>query len=319
MKPSRLLLLAATLWTGAALQPTIAQEVTLRISTIPIIDTAPLYIAIAKGFFKDEKLTIDTTPTAGGAVGLPAVAAGAVQIAVSNAVSVGIGASQGLDFVIVAPASFTGDEPPDIAGLVVKSDSKITTGKDLEGKKLAVNTRANVIWLYANAWVEASGGDPKSVTYLEVPFPQMLDAIGGGQVDAAFIVDPFLSAGLSSGKVKLIGWPYNKVQKSIPVGVYAASKQYIAKNPDVIRSFVRAYNKGVDWANANAGSDEWKKIISGYTKLPVERLQALNIPKFKKTIDPKTLQPTMNLMKKFGLLRDDLSAISILHSTALGQ
>ncbi len=143
MKPSRLLLLAATLWTGAALQPTIAQEVTLRISTIPIIDTAPLYIAIAKGFFKDEKLTIDTTPTAGGAVGLPAVAAGAVQIAVSNAVSVGIGASQGLDFVIVAPASFTGDEPPDIAGLVVKSDSKITTGKDLEGKKLAVNTRAS--------------------------------------------------------------------------------------------------------------------------------------------------------------------------------
>jgi len=318
-RPSALLLLAAALWTGAALEPASTQETTLRVSTIPIIDTAPLHIAIAKGFFKDEKLTVDTTPTAGGAVGLPALAAGAVQVAFSNSVSIAIGASQDLGFKIIAAGSFTGAEPPDLAGIVAKPDSKIATGKDLEGKKLAVNTRANVIWLYANAWVEATGGNPKSVTYLEVPFPQMLDALAGGQVDAAFIVDPFLSAGLSSGNVKLVGWPYNKVQKSIPIGMYAATEEYIAKNPDVIRAFVKAYNRGVDWANANAGSDEWKKIISGYTKLPVERLEKLKVPPFEKVIDPTALQPTIDLMKKFGLLRGDLSAKSILYSTVHRQ
>lgn len=321
MRPSsHILLLAAVLWTGAALQPASAQDnTTLRVSTIPIIDTAPLHIAIAKGFFNEEKLTVDTTPTAGGAVGLPALAAGSVQIAFSNSVSIAIGASQDLGFKIIAAGSFTGAEPPDIAGIVAKPDSKITTGKDLEGKKLAVNTRANVIWLYANAWVEATGGNPKSVTYLEVPFPQMLDALAGGQVDAAFIVDPFLSAGLASGNAKLVGWPYHKLQTSIPIGMYAATEQYIEKNPDVIRSFVKAYNKGVDWANDNAASDEWKKIVSGYTKLPVERLEKLKVPPFHKAIDPTALQPTIDLMQKFGLLRATLSAKSILHSTALPQ
>jgi NitT/TauT family transport system substrate-binding protein len=318
-RPSALLFLAAVLWTGPAPEPASAQETTLRVSTIPIIDTAPLHIAIAKGFFKDEQLTVDTTPTTGGAVGLPALAAGAVQIAFSNSVSIAIGASQDLGFKIIAAGAFTGAEPPDLAGIVAKPDSKIATGKDLEGKKLAVNTRANVIWLYANAWVEATGGNPKSVTYLEVPFPQMLDAVAGGQVDAAFVVDPFLSAGLSNGSVKLVDWPYNKVQKNIPIGMYAATEQYIAKNPQVIRSFVKAYNKGVDWANANAGSDEWKTIISGYTKLPVERLEKLKVPPFHKAIDPAKLQPTIDLMKKFGLLRDSLSAKSIVSETALAQ
>ena len=103
-RPSALLFLAAVLWTGQALEPASAQETTLRVSTIPIIDTAPLHIAIAKGFFKDEQLTVDTTPTTGGAVGLPALAAGAVQIAFSNSVSIAIGASQDLGFKIIARA-----------------------------------------------------------------------------------------------------------------------------------------------------------------------------------------------------------------------
>ena len=37
-----------------------AQPVKLRVSTIPIIDTAPLQVAIAKGFFAAEGLEVDT-------------------------------------------------------------------------------------------------------------------------------------------------------------------------------------------------------------------------------------------------------------------
>ena len=50
-----------------ALLPAFAQPVKLRVSTIPIIDTAPLQVAMAKGFFAAEGLEIDTTPTTGGA------------------------------------------------------------------------------------------------------------------------------------------------------------------------------------------------------------------------------------------------------------
>ncbi|TFY97440.1 ABC transporter substrate-binding protein [Ramlibacter rhizophilus] len=310
--------LATALLVAAGLAaPAVAQQTTkLRVSTIPIIDTAPLQIARAKGFFAQEGLEVDTTPTAGGAAGLPALAAGQVQIAFSNIISIVLGAKQNLGFQIVAAGSGTGGEPPDLAGLIAKKDAKLKTGKDFEGKRVAVNTRNNIIWLYAREWVRATGGDPDKVTYLEVPFPQMIDAVRGDRVDAAFVVEPFLSAGLSADNMTLVGWPYNTVRKYIPVGQYATTKGYLEQNPVVIEKFVRAYNKGVDWANANKGSEEWSKIISEYTKLPPEKIKTLNLPPFEKTVDPAGVDAVVDLMRKNNMLEGAFDSKALLYRTA---
>lgn len=289
----------------------------LRVSTIPIIDTAPLQAAIAKGYFKDEGLEIDTTPTAGGAAGLPALAAGQVQIAFSNIISIVLAEKQGLGFQIIAAGSSTGDAPPDLAGLVTKKDAAFKTGKDFEGKTIAVNTRSNIIWLYARAWVKKTGGDPDKVTYLEVPFPQMLDAVRGGRVDGAFVVEPFLSAGLGSGSVGLVSWPYAETQKRIPVAQYVASKAYIQANAATIEKFVRAYNKGVDWINANKGSDEWAALIAGYTRLKPEQVKQTPIPPFLKMVDPAGMDASIALMKAHGLLEGTIDAKGMLYKTAV--
>jgi NitT/TauT family transport system substrate-binding protein len=304
---------------GLAQQPASAETTKLRVSTIPIIDTAPLQAAIAKGFFAEEGLEVDTTPTAGGAVGLPALAAGQVQIAFSNIISIVLGAKQGLGFEIIATGSDTGDTAPDLAGLVAKKGSAIKTGKDLEGKTMAVNTRNNIIWLYGRAWVKATGGDPDKVTFLEVPFPQMIDATAGGRVDTAFVVEPFYSAGIAGGSVQHVAWPYNVVQKNIPVGLYAATKSYIAANPAIIEKFNRAYNKGVDWTNKNAGSDEWVKILSGYTRLKPEQLKGLTIPPFQKTVDPARIDKVVELMKSNGLLEGSFDSKALVYKTALAK
>ena len=312
----RLLTGLALLALGAGALPAQAQVTKLRVSTIPIIDTAPLQAAIAKGFFAEQGLEVDTTPTAGGAVGLPALAAGQVQITFSNIISIALGAKQGLGFEVIAAGSGTGAQAPDLAGMVARTGSGIKTGKDLEGKRIAVNTRNNIIWLYARAWVQATGGDPEKVTYLEVPFPQMNDALRGDRVDAAFVVEPFLSAGLQSKATQLVGWPYNAVGKNIPVGMYAATKSYIQANPEVITKFVRGYNKGVDWINQNKGSDEWLKIISGYTRMKPELLKDLNLPLFEKTVDPKGIDEVVELMRKHKLMDGAFDSKALLYKTA---
>ena len=293
-----------------------AQPVKLRVSTIPIIDTAPLQVAIAKGFFAAEGLEVDTTPTAGGAAGLPALAAGQVQITFSNIISIVLGAKQGLGFEVIAAGSNTGATAPDLAGLVSKKGSSFKTGKDFEGKRIAVNTRNNIIWLYARAWVQATGGDPDKVTYLEVPFPQMIDAVKGDRVDAAFVVEPFLSAGVRSDAVQIVGWPYNVVQKRIPVGQYAATKAFIAQNPAVIERFVRAYNKAVDWTNQNTGSEEWTKIISAYTRLAPEQIKTLSLPPYEKSVEASGIDLVVELMRKNAMLEGAFDSKALLYRTA---
>lgn len=316
-------ILKRTLLAGAAALALLATgtqaqaPVKIRVSTIPIIDTAPLQAAIAKGFFTEQGLEVDTTPTAGGAVGLPALAAGQVQVTFSNIISIILGAKEGLGFQIIAAGSGTSDKAPDLAGMVTKKGANLKTGKDFEGKRIAVNTRNNIIWLYARAWVQATGGNPDRVTYLEVPFPQMVDAVRGDRVDGAFVVEPFLSAGLSGG-LELVGWPYNTVQKRIPVGQYAASKTFIAANPGVIERFVRGYNKGADWINQNKGSEEWLKIVSGYTRLAPEQLKNLSLPLFEKMVDPAGVEQVVVQMRKQGMLeaKDVIDVKGLLYRTS---
>ena len=84
---------------GVAASAVRAHATKLRISTIPIFDIAPLQ---------------------GGAAGIPALAAGQIQIAFSNIVSTILAAKQGLGLEIIAAASNTGDAPPDLAGLIAK-------------------------------------------------------------------------------------------------------------------------------------------------------------------------------------------------------
>jgi NitT/TauT family transport system substrate-binding protein len=294
-----------------------AQTTKIRVSTIPIIDTAPLQVGIAKGFFAAEGLEVDTTPTAGGAMGLPALAAGQVQITFSNVISVVLGAKQGLGFEIIAAGSNTGEKTPDLAALIAKKGSTIKTGKDLEGKRVAVNTRNNIIWLYARAWVQATGGNPDAVTYLEVPFPQMVDAVKGDRVDAAFVVEPFLSAGVASDAVSIVGWPYNAVQKRIPVSQYVATKTFISQNPGVIDRWVRAYNKSVDWTNQNQGSEEWTKIIAAYTRLAPEQIRSLSLPPYEKTVDPASIDMVVEQMRKNKMIEGPFDSKALLYRTAI--
>lgn len=307
---------AACVAGGVLATPATAAELKkVRVSTISSIDSAALEAARAQGYFAAEGLDIDTTPMVGGAAGLPALAAGQVQIASSNIVSVILGARQGLDFQIVVGGDATRDVPPDLAGLVVKPGSGIKSGKDIEGKKVAVNTRNNIIWLYARAWVKKTGGNPDKVTYMEVPFPQMVDAVHLGNVDAAFVVEPFLSAGQKAGTVELAGWPYSDVHKRIPISEYVSTKSFIQTNPDVIARFVRAYNKGVDWVDANQGKQAWFDLISSYTRLPVEKVKDLTPPLFLKTLQKPQIEQVVNLMRENGMVKGNFDVDSILHES----
>ena len=307
------MLAAATI--GAFALPARAQTTKLRVSTIPIMDTAPLQAGIAKGFFAAEGLEIDTTPTAGGAAGLPALAAGQVQIAFSNIISIVLGARQGLGFQVVAAGAGTGDTLPDMAGIIAKKGAPLKTGKDFEGKRIAVNTRNNIIWLVVREWVRATGGDPDKVTYLEVPFPQMTDAVRGDRVDGALVVEPFLSNAVNAENMQLVSWPYHVVMKKTPVSMYASTRSFIEQNPQVIEKFARAYSASVDWSNANKESDEWVKIVSGYTKMPPDKVKGMVLLPYEKTIDAGRVNAVQDMMRRNGLIDAPVDTRTLLYRT----
>src|SRR5438309_863991 len=100
--------IAAAAVASACAPAVLAQSTTrLRVRAIPIVDSAPLFVGIEKGFFKEVGLEIDTTPAPGGAALLPALAAGQFQVAFSNTTSTLLAIGEGLTFRFVTAGCST--------------------------------------------------------------------------------------------------------------------------------------------------------------------------------------------------------------------
>jgi NitT/TauT family transport system substrate-binding protein len=294
-----------------------AENEKLRVSIIPINDVTPLFSAIKQGYFAEEGITIDTSPSTGGATGIPGLIAGSFDIVYGNVVSMLLAAQQGIDIRVVAPGTKIETAENDTSALVVRSDSGITTGKDLEGKTVGVNTRNNVIWLYARAWIKATGGDPDKVTYKEIPHPQMEDALRQKQVDAGYMVIPYVALATAKPEFKAIGHPYSTVQLGVDVGQYLTTSKFLTERPETAKKFIRALRRGIEWYNANRGKPELLSIVSGFTRIDVDLLSKIKMSPSPMKVDPAQIEKTMKLMIDNKLLRAPLDIKPLVASQAL--
>jgi NitT/TauT family transport system substrate-binding protein len=282
-----------------------AKPVTLKVGVIPIADVAPLYLGRKKGFFKAEQLTIEPRQAEGGAAIVPAVMSGDNQIGFSNTTSLVIAASKKLPVQIVSQGVLAGTSADDAwDAVIVKKGSDIRTPKDLEGKSIAVNTLNNVGPLTINNVLEKQGVDYKKVKYVEVPFPDMNAAVESDRVDAAFVVEPFVSQGKAAGS-KPILHSYEETAPNYTVATYFANKQYIAENKGVVERFTRAMNKSLDYAQQHP--DEVRQVVTEYTQIPEQAAKSMQLPQWRPDLNEKTIQQTIDLAQKYGFTKESPS------------
>ena len=241
---------------------------TLKIGLIPIADVAPVFLGIKKGFFEEEQLKLDPQFAAGGAAITPAVVSGDFDIGFSNTVSLLIAGSKDLPVQIVSQGVLGGPnlEKP-WADLLVPKDGDIKDPKDLEGKTIAANTLNNICEVTINATLEEMGVDVSKLKYTEIPFPEMVAALEKGRVDAACVVEPFVTQGKGAG-MRGIDPFYANTAPNLTVATYFASRQYIEENPEVVDRFVSAMEKSLQYASEHP--DEVRDVLTEYTEIPPE-------------------------------------------------
>ena len=278
---------------------------TLKVGVIPIADVAPLYVGIKQGFFKQEKLTLKPTLAEGGAQIVAGTISGGFDIGFSNATSLIIAGSKKVPVQIIAEGVLAGEKPDAKSafdGMLVKKDSPIKSIKDLEGKTVSVNTLQNVGPLSINRAMEKAGGDYKKIKYVEVPFPEAVDALNAGRVDAAWVVEPFVSQGKSEGD-RVVGYPFEEVAPSLTVATYFAAKPYIEKNPDVVERFTRAIKKSLEYSESHP--EVVRKVVLEYTKIPPPAAKGMVLPHWQSQLDRDTIETTSSLAKKYGFVKEE--------------
>ena len=159
----------------------------IDVGLLTIAPAAAVKYGVDKGIFKKHGLDVKVTIAQGGAAMLPAVSTGQLDFGVGNPLSVLTAASQGVDMRIASGYSSSLATGDDINAVVTKADSGITSWKGLAGKKVSVNAVNTQGDLTIKDSVAKDGGDPDTVKFFEVAFPDALAQLDKGNVDAVWI------------------------------------------------------------------------------------------------------------------------------------
>jgi NitT/TauT family transport system substrate-binding protein len=282
---------------GASNKPT-----TLKVGVIPIADVAPLYVGIKQGFFKQENLTIQPQLAEGGATITAQTVSGDLQVGFSNVTSLAIASSKKLPVQIVASGVHGAkDDSGAWDAVLSKKGSPIKDLKALEGKTVSVNNLNNVGPLTINNAMEKAGADYKKVKYVEVPFPDANAALDTGRIDAAFVVEPFVSQGKAQGANE-VTHSFEATAPNYTVATYFVTKQYAAKNKDVLDRFVRAINKSLEYAQTHP--DLVRQLVPTYTKIPKDVAAKMSLPQWSSDLNEPSIQQTVDLAQKYGFIKD---------------
>ncbi|WP_242906746.1 ABC transporter substrate-binding protein [Actinomadura terrae] len=276
------------------------EKKTLTVASLPLVDGAALHIAQKQKLFEAEGLKVQIKPVQQSIQALPALAKGDVDvIAGANYVSFLQANEKGtLKLSIVAEgATLTSN----MMNVLVKSDSKIKTAKDLEGKKVAVNILNNIQSLTLNAILKANNVDSAKVNYVAIPFPQMAAALEKGQVDAVHIVEPFLSDTQKKQGARVAVDGGSEPVTGLPISGYVSTQDFTSKNPKTAAAFQRAIMKAQGIATGDRKRVE--EVLPGYARIDSQVASVITLPGYPTSLNTTRMQRVVDLMTTAGLLK----------------
>lgn len=286
----------------------VAQE-KLKVGLLPFSESLGAVIAERQGYFKAEGLDVEVTKIGSGAVGVPVLQAGKLDIIFSNTVSTLQAMEQGLDAVILAPGAVVRASGADTTIALMVRKGSVRGVKELEGRRVGVNVINSTAWLHAVAMLDKLGVDRGKVRFVEIPFPQMNDPLLNSQVDAIYQVEPFRSVLMATGKAEVLGYPYVETLPNSDITQYLAMAPWVEKNRATAVRFARAIAKGAQFANVPANEAAVREANVQFTGLNPTLKDVVMLPRFGTAVSAAEIDRTMDLMLKHGMLKQkvDLS------------
>ena len=230
---------------------------------LPTLSYLNCWVADQKGFLKQEGITdVKILAFKGDADVLQALAGGTVDISISSLTGLTESIKAGQKFKAV----WAGYNHPYFEWYALPKYKSIAQTK---GGRYAVSKYGALTDFLTRYALRTGGLDPeKDVKILALGgSAQSLPALEAGQIDASILAAPLTYVAAEKGFVKLMSQK-DYIAPDWPLHVVFAKEEYISKNPNTIKAFLKASGKGIDWIRANP--DEAAQIANKMTKFKTE-------------------------------------------------
>ena len=289
------------------------ETATVTLGVIPIIDVAPVYLGQEQGFFEEQGIELEISAGQGGAAIIPGIVGGSLDVGFTNNLSLVIASATGLPLQIAASGVDSTGDPALDPFTISTADDSITRPADLAGKRVAVNAVNSIGDAVVKASVEADGGDPGSIQFVELAFPNMTAAMTAGDVDAAWIVEPFVTIGAPQG-VRVLTTPLlDFTDIDVELSTYATSTQFAAENEDVLKRFKTAMDQSLEYAQQN--TDAVRAVLPTYLDMPPEVAQQVRLPEWNTDVSRESFEAFADLAESNDLLDGEPDLDTLLAGT----
>ena len=277
--------------------PPTAIPITARMSWVMQGRYAPYFVALEKGWYAEEGLSVSIYRGFGSNATITSVSEGKDQFGEAGFGSVQTALTKGSNVKIVAI-----EYKKSLVGLAFFERSGINNPKDLEGKKIALAPFDTTFTLW-DAFANANGIDTSKVEIVNVSTDLYLTSLFEGTVDVigsfgdAFPKYQLIAAGQGQPELAWMGfadWGLNAYDQAIIV-----NSEFMNDNPDVVRRFLRASFKGIQYAKENP--EEALSILKKYNpEISENSERAFNevaIPNLSSDgiADPELLQSSLDI------------------------
>lgn len=233
---------------------------------------APMYVAIEKGYFEEEGININLILTSGADKVTAALLSGDADIGFCGSEATIYVYNKGEKDYLKTFSQLT---QKDGTFIVSRKNIDNFTLDDLRGKSIIGGRAAGMPEMTLEYALKQNGIDPRSDVDIDtsVAFPAMSGAFISGQGDFVTLFEP------TATMVERQGYGYvvesvGKLGGTVPYTSYSARDSYIKNNKNVIKSFDKAIQRGLDYVHSHSDIDVAKTVLKQFPDTSLNDLES---------------------------------------------
>jgi NitT/TauT family transport system substrate-binding protein len=284
-----------------------AQLRKVTIAMIGVDAAAQAMYAKHRGFFRRQGIEAELMVVADGTLTIPAVLSGQAQFAAAPSPVVATLRANNAPVRAVAGGAVY--EPRTATTVLVAAPRKpFTRARDLRGKRIGVDFLNSIAHIGVLRWLSRGGVSKEDVNFTTASFPQLLGPLLRGQLDAALLPEPYVTAAIRRG-ARRVALPFDAVcTRECLLTAWIARKDVDA---DLVARYRNAIQTAAVWANQKRNQAASGRILSRYAPIEPAVLRTMTRTRYATRLRPCTAQPWIDLWAEYDLLPDGVSACDL--------
>lgn len=264
---------------------------------------APLYIAIEKGYFKDNGLDVELILTPG---------ADKVSAAVlSNDVEIGFAGAESAIYVYEGGEKdylqiFSGLTKRDGQFILSREKNDAFTLEDLKDKEILVGRASGMPAInFLNALKKENiNPDELNINY-SVEFAALSGSFIGGMGNYVNLFEPTATAVSKEGYGHIVA-NIGQLSGEVPYTTFYARKSYINNNEEVINKFTKAITEGLEYTHNHSSKEIAEAILPQFSNISLDDLTTI-VDNYKKADSwyQDTVVPEQSFINLEDMLKDN--------------